>query len=570
MSVSNDTILDRRKKMKRLLSVFLSVALCLSVLGACGVGPSEGRAINKGKTQLYVANYDGGVGSEWFTSVIEKFEAKYANESFEDGKMGVEIVPDVGKADHLSQIATDSYNVIFAESVDVNSMIAAKQILEVTDIVKAMGEDGKTIESKMTDNQKAALSAYGGYYAIPHYEYYPGITYDKDLFNAKSLYISADGGYTDANGNKSAGPDGKAGTYDDGLPATLKEFNDLCVHMRDEENVAPFIYAGQMPSYTDVIPEGLTLSLSSEDEFMLNFTFDSTKGNTLSGNGLVQMEVVTGWNGDEPVIEKKTIDTASGYLTSQQASKYYALKFLQNVARNTDVYVSSEVSSSVDHLGAQRKYVFSSLKNTEPTAMLIEGSFWYNEAKMAKTFIDSVNQYGSRAEKRNFAWMPLPSAVDGTVDATNGKSFKLVDEANSYAVINANIKNDAAKVRLAKLFLQFCYTDENLNLFTESTGCFKALKYELNGETYNKLDNFYKSIADIRKESGVVRPLSGNPVYTNNQLSFMFMRTYYFKTPRYANSFTVFKNGSATAKDFFDGMKITQSQWETSYGTYFN
>ena len=554
---------------KRLVAVALGV-MTLGMGAMAGCKPpinSNDREIDYTKSQLAVANYDGGVGSDWFREIISKFEAKYANTSFEDGKMGVQIIPDIGKADHISQISTDSYNVIFGESVDVNSMIAAGEVLEITDIVTETNEDGKTIESKLSDYQKGALAAYGGkYYALPHYEYYPGLTYDRQLFNDKSLYIDANGGYTNASGNLSVGPDGKADTLDDGLPATIEQFISLCRHMRDNEGVAPFIYG--LASYTDVIPETLMLSLQSTDSFMLNFTFDSTKGGTLSGNDLVKMDVITGWNGETPIVESKTITPETGYLTTQNAAKYYGLSMLESIADDTDTFVSSEAKSSLDHLGAQRKYIMSYLKNSEPVAMLVEGSFWYNEAKTSKAHQDSVDQYGSRAKNRDFAWMPMPTAVNGTVTESNGRAFRLVDEANSYAVINANIKNDPVKVELAKLFLQYCYTDENLELFTKSSGCWKAVDYKISENTYNSLDKFYQSIADIRQSSEVVRPLSGNSIYTNNQKSFMFMRTYYFRSSKYSTALNVFKN-KTTAKEFIESMKETQSSWESKYAVYY-
>lgn len=556
----------------RVVAVALSTLIVGTGLASCRPPLEEGEIqIDETKTQLSVANYDGGVGSEWFTKVNEEFEKKYANEEFEPGtgKKGVQIVPDVGKADHISQISTDAYNVIFAESVDVNSLIASNSILEITDIVQAVGEDGKTIESKMSESQRDMLSAAGGYYALPHYEYYPGITYDKKVFNDKSLYISASGGYTNADGDLSAGPDGKPETLDDGLPATIEEFIALCRYMRDEESVAPFIYSMQMPGYTDVIPEALTLSLQDTDSFMLNFTFDSTKGGKLSGDDLITTNVITGWNGDTPTVEVKTVTSETGYLTTQQVEKYYALKFLETIADDTDTFISAEVNSSTDNLGAQRKYVFSALNNVEPAAMLIEGSFWYNEAKTSKALSDSVAQKGNRAKNRDFAWMPLPTAVSGTVDETNGRPMRLVDEANSYAVINANIRNNPVKVGLAKLYLQYCYTDANLELFTEKTGCWKALNYDIGKGTYDGLDKFYQSIADARRAGEVVRPLSSNPIFVNNQYSFMYMRSYYFKHSGAANAFTVFKNGSYSAKSFIEGMKYSDTDWADAYGAYY-
>ena len=100
---------------KRIAAVALScMTLSMGVMAGCKPPIDSGDVqVDTTKSQLSVANYDGGVGSDWFRTVIKNFEEKYAKVSFEDGKEGVQIVPDIGKADHLTQIATDSYNVIF-------------------------------------------------------------------------------------------------------------------------------------------------------------------------------------------------------------------------------------------------------------------------------------------------------------------------------------------------------------------------------------------------------------------------------------------------------------------------
>ena len=51
----------------------------------------DGEEIDETKTQLRIEYFNGGVGSEWLTKVAERFEAEYANEPFEEGKLGVEI-----------------------------------------------------------------------------------------------------------------------------------------------------------------------------------------------------------------------------------------------------------------------------------------------------------------------------------------------------------------------------------------------------------------------------------------------------------------------------------------------
>ena len=71
--------------------------MCFSmlILSACNskLFIDTGNKINKDKTQLHVHNFDGGVGTEWLEKDIARFEEKYKNTSFEEGKTGVQIVP---------------------------------------------------------------------------------------------------------------------------------------------------------------------------------------------------------------------------------------------------------------------------------------------------------------------------------------------------------------------------------------------------------------------------------------------------------------------------------------------
>ena len=108
--------------------------------------------------------------------------------------------------------------------------------------------------------------------------------------------------------------------------------------------------------------------------------------------------------------------------------------------------------------------------------MKIDGSWWYREAGSALK--DSyINYIG--AENRDFAVMPLPWKVTGTVTEGNGRKNTLNDVTYAFAFINGKLANDPKKAALAKLFLQYCYTDESLQEFTMTTNAFKALSYEL-------------------------------------------------------------------------------------------
>ena len=559
-----------KKKTALLLAGLMLTGMCFST--ACnGTEEEDGVKIDPLKTQLYVANFDGGVGSEWLDKMSQAFAEMHAETSFEEGKTGVQFILDKSKSDHISAISTEIYNVIFAESVKYNELAASGLILDITDMVRAENEDGKTIESKLSQQQKSALTAVNDkYYALPHFEYYPGITYDKDIFNTKQLYFKQGGGFTNEAGNRSAGPDGKTGTVDDGLPATHEEFFTLCEQMI-RVGVAPFIYTGQYPSYLDMLMEGLMASYMGGDELEVYFSFDSTRGGTLSGDDLIKAEIVTGWNGDTPVIEEKVISNETGYLMQSVAGRYYALEFMETIYENKDRYVSNKVKSALGHLDAQEEYIYSSLEN-KPIAMIIEGSYWYNEAEGA--FARSVDAYGEKAEDRNFAWMPLPVEVSGTVTQENGKDFFLVDEANSYAVINANIKDNPDLVALAKAFLQYCYTDSNLQLFTTTENTYKGVQYELTDSQYEASPKYLKSIADVRQDgSNVIRPISDSKIYVNAQSAFLFMHGKVFNSTISGTAYSVpvraFEAGK-TAKEYFEGMRISQESWNTRYSKYFN
>ena len=68
---------------KRILCLTLALIMLLPLMG-CGARVTQ--EIDTSKTTLVVGVTKGGVGIEWLQSAIEKFEAKYADYSFEEGK----------------------------------------------------------------------------------------------------------------------------------------------------------------------------------------------------------------------------------------------------------------------------------------------------------------------------------------------------------------------------------------------------------------------------------------------------------------------------------------------------
>ena len=190
-----------------------------------------GEVIDKDKTQLYVTNYDGGIGTEWLYAVKKVYEEKNADVSWEEGKTGVQIIVDPVKNNGYHMINTfdgSGIDILFNQNIRYNSWVVKNLFLDITDVVESTCEgESRSIEEKLYPAQKDFLKKNDKYYALPHYTGFSSVIYNVDLFEKKRLYF-ADYSYdieeTDEgfiltkNDKKSCGPDGVYGTIDDGLP----------------------------------------------------------------------------------------------------------------------------------------------------------------------------------------------------------------------------------------------------------------------------------------------------------------------------------------------------------------
>lgn len=553
---------------KSIFALVMAVVMMLTLFAGCG---SEESAVDSTKTHLSVLCYDGGIGADWAKNAAKRFEEKYANVSFEEGKMGVVIDITSDKLDGKNGVTTTPYAIWFTESVNFNELIATDQIVDITDIVTGSlseisgGTDTASIESKLAPEYKSSLTAVNGkYYCLPHYEVYTGLVYDVDLFDEYGYYFSQSGSFTAVAEEKTVGPDGVKGTKDDGLPSSYEELYILMDQMV-ADGVVPFTWVGSAENYVNDLFAGLQVAYAGKDEFMLNVTFDSSATNT-------QATIVTAVEGGTAVEEKVTITDANGYLMTQQAGKYYGMELLEKILSNDSYHTKLDKSTS--HLDTQEKYILSNLKAGEkPIAMMIEGSYWYNEATEALK--RSVNTYKEQAENRRFGWMPLPVQYAGTVTEGNGKTPTVLETLNSVAFINARFKDDPAIMDLAKKFLQFCYTDESLVEFSVTTGLPKCVNYTIPEDKLALVDNYFqRDILDIKMNSDVVYPYSDNPIYVNDQNAFMFNQgsplwgaTYNGRTS--TNYYTAYKAG-ISAQDYFFASAMDQETWNSRYAKYLN
>lgn len=554
--------------MKKLVCIIVSVVVMLTTLTACGPNVQNNNDDNSTKTILNVYNFNGGVGSEWIDTIEKWFEKEYAETCFEPGtsKKGVDVKVAKGTDVMTGNLKEQTYSVVFTEAVSVFGLASSGDLLPITDLVTSSlsdvtgGQETGTIEDKLDGTLKGALKAVNNeYYMLPHYETYAGVSYDVKVFEDYGLYFKQGGGWTSSKEEMTVGPDGRKGTYDDGLASSVEEFSLLMKKISDE-NVTPFVWATAYDNYTSRFLIGMEASLCGYDQYQLNYNFGKDSSVT-SGKA----DIITGFENGKPIISKGVdITPANGYLMNQNVGKYYAIKLFEEILSKSYYYEDSD--STLGGEMAQGQYIYSDLTG-DPIAMLIEGSYWYNEGE--DYFTRSESMFKDRAKNRKFAWMPLPVQIEGSVKEGEYHTQTLVNANCSYAFINANVKNNANTENLAKLFFKYCYTNKALVDFFLTTGLFKGVSTDMTGIDISSLENYKQSIYYTKQNSKVSHVISDNKITIAD-----FKQEIYDWASMIDGTTYDFPIQAFTARDkkdaekYFKGMWKTKNEWNEKYSNY--
>ena len=238
--------------------------LSISVFGGCRGG--GGTEVDADRSQLNIGILNDGVGSAFADELIKDFEAYYAETSFEEGKKGVQVLPDAKKdpflAGTLETSMPFSENTLWFAEINYTSFVNKGLIIDISKTVneKVYDEDGELAEKTGKPAKQSIVDTMypeykdifktndDKYYAIPFRFYFNGITYDADLINNNNLYFLKNGSIGGnanmvAQGNCSTGPDGEMGTSDDGLPNTWNDFIKWIDAMVGKQ-ITPFTWSG--------------------------------------------------------------------------------------------------------------------------------------------------------------------------------------------------------------------------------------------------------------------------------------------------------------------------------------
>jgi len=286
------------------------------------------------------------------------------------------------------------------------------------------------------------------------------------------------------------------------------------------------------------------------------------------------MEIVDGYSSETlfstdisaPNVKTQALTEATGYYATQQAARYYASAFVE-MAFNND-YIENK-NTNFSNTAAQLSFISSGVGAQDVSGMLIEGSFWYNEAKDYGSFEDYYAATKYEKTSRTLAWMPLPVQWEGSVTEGNGKAPTLL-ATDGYAFINGRFKNNEAVSSASKDFLKFLYTDEELSAFTATTGVAKcAIDYELLPADYEKLDDFQEGVWKMRSEGTVINQGGTAGTFLRNSKTLSIGTLAQIVRPKtnatYDSILSLLRTRNYGTKDYFDATCLDATEWSDYY-----
>ncbi len=522
-------------KLKKGLALLLATC-CIMPLAACGGGSennessgTEGEYNVKGdnKTTIYFTNFQGGVGTQWADRAAEAFAKKYADYNFGGStKKGVYIEFVNSQQVSVSGITNSNEHILVTERFYTpRSVSNAGELYNLDEIVKDETREGGSLESVIYDDVKGQLKgANGSYYGLPHYEFYGGLTYNYNVFNEqkaffaddsdttavafKSKFSEKDFKFTNASGKLSKGPDGKANTADDGLPASVEELLVLMNYFKGRTSYYPVTLSGTCYNYSSYLASGLWSSLAGKDQMN---AFHSGNGQIEvvkrddSGNFVYTNENL--FKGityiKKPETEVITLDATNRHRVSDMVAKFYTYAIFEIMER--EGYWAPEANKSVSHYGAQAAFLGGQrLGDYKNSAMLCEASYWMTETKDGGIFGQTKALMGKEESDFDVRFMSLPNSYYYSENQTK-REDTLLNIANSFLFVNNNItKPGQEDVKEAVIeFVKFMYSEEWLRDFTVTTGSFRSIDYTLTDSDYEKMNSsFYRNLAKQRTAVG--------------------------------------------------------------------
>ena len=466
--------------MKKKVGCILASTMALTaLLGACGtpvVDSGNEVPIDPTKTQVYVSAWNGGFGVDWLNEAAKRFNN--ANE-------GAQVIIVPNKDAYVTNIqpaiksGIATSDIFITATSDCQDLGIQGYLEDLSDIwTTDVDGNGKTVEGKMMDpNQfKKVYQTLGGTWGLPHSEAMQGFVYDHAIFVDKGYLM------TESDGTLTKGKDGEIGTYDDGQPTTIAEW-DIMLQKMVSDGIYPFLWNGMYASdYLESLQEALYAQYDGLNNYEVSWSYD---GEFKYADGT-----------------KETITPATGYKITKNPSKKVVIDFVSKYLKeNANYYHPSSKYTSVSHTDAQALFVLG-YQNTEsnPTSgMLYDGVWWENETRA--TF-DALSKRGETEYKfgtRDYRYMLFPS-IAGQRGSNGDGTGSVMPISENGSIFLKKIK-DETKRTYAKSFIKYLVSDEVSKLFTSYSGGLRPYNYELGETELSKMSVFAKNAYQLYMDS---------------------------------------------------------------------
>lgn len=529
------------KKLTKAIVIVLS-AITMFTTVACtgtpaGPGPNTGEHVpDKNKIQIYVDVYNGGTGVQWIEDLAAEWNATQTEfEVFINGKEKFNI--ETAIAQMQSGLSDTSSTVFYTVTPSYGTAFIDKDYLvDLSDVLaRDVDGNGKTIGDKLGTSAEyvegwkriASKSDGTGMYALPYADSYNGFVYDHDTFleNGWVIYAptseqsvaAAEGIQTVVEGDKlkitsttsdyyyvgeyllRKGKDGKYGTYDDGQPITLAEYEEMIEKITVRKKA--YLWTGMYQEYMDPTFYSVLSQIGGMDVYEACMMKDS--------------------NGQPVKLNDGTsvvINYDNAYLADKAQALTDTLEFMESIVCNEDAVNPKSYSGQLTHTDAQNAFLlgFYNDRTNPETAMLAEGVWWENEARSFFLSLENDGETDRGYGKRRYRYMLYP---DFEGQASTKSHFTVVDGGAVAIAKLPDTEKNRKKTEASKDFLAFTLKEENLRRFTRETGVLRAYKYTLTAEDRAQMTPFARCAYDIYHDVDNIEilhqafTLDGSPIY---------------------------------------------------------
>lgn len=470
----------KNRFVKGLMSVCAGVIFATSIIfPGCGKVVQE---IDKNKTQIYVSVWNGGFGTDWISKTIKEFN---------EGNAKIEVVLSEPNKDVTSVIEArinagiETNDIFFAPESSIQKMMHQDMLMDLSGVLESKpdGENGKTVYQKLKTPEvyEAAFKIEDKMYGLPYNESMAGFVYDHDLFLEKGFLFreykgNAVLGFVEEDGYPlTVGKDGKAGTYDDGLPVDIQQWEELLMTIKST-GIYPFIWKTKDTTYLGYLQEAIWQQYDGTENYEITFDFDGVYTNPTTST-TTEIKQKNGYEIFNMEGLEKSVEFLERYCTDE-------------VFYGNNSYVNEKCELSLDHTSAQNSFILG-YKNTPDnvqSAMLFEGIWWENEARPLFSQLEEAGEEGRGYGERDYRFMILPS-LEGQM-GIDGKGHGTVFGDGEHGVIFARKQTDPVKERGIVDFLTYVHSDKILKRFLLECNGIRPFNFELSQEEFDQLTPF--------------------------------------------------------------------------------